>query len=303
MSSPANPTSNFAGVAGNTYVLRWTISKNGCTASTDDVSVSLRSAPGGIGVISPSAALCEGASAILTVSGFTNATSFQWSTPAGITAVPGTGASLNITAGSGTGGTVTVTPQNDCGSGTPASVAININPQPSVEINLPTAAFAGQAVTFSFNSDLAVQSTAWSFGDGATSTEAAPQHVYGTPGDFEVALNVVASNGCPGSTSGTYTVLAEPELSDYAIKNVITANGDDKNRILYIENLERFPENEVRFLDRWGTEIFSASNYQNDWEARGRDGQFLPAGQYICIVKLSTTGKVISRTVSILKGR
>ena len=54
---------------------------------------------------------------------------------------------------------------------------------------------------------------------------------------------------------------------------------------------------------RWGVEIFSTTNYQNDWEARAKDGQYLPAGQYMCIVKLNSSGKVISRTVSIIKGR
>jgi gliding motility-associated-like protein len=303
VNAPASPTSNFTGVAGNTYTLRWTVSKNGCASSTDEVSVTFRSSPRGSGIISPATALCEGTSAILTVTGFTNATTFQWSTPAGITAGPGNGSSLEITAESGGGGTVTVTPQNDCGPGATASVALSVLPRPSLEIILPPAAFPEEVVAFSFNSDQSIQSSEWSFGDGATAAEASPQHAYGNAGDFEVFVEAITTNGCPGSASATYTVLSEPELSDYAIKNVITANGDDKNRILYIENLDRFPENEVRFLDRWGVEIFSASNYQNDWEARGRDGQFLPAGQYICIVKLNSTGKVISRTVSILKGR
>jgi gliding motility-associated-like protein len=37
--TPASPTSVFNGVAGNTYVLRWRISNNPCTASSDNVSI------------------------------------------------------------------------------------------------------------------------------------------------------------------------------------------------------------------------------------------------------------------------
>jgi hypothetical protein len=303
VTTPSSPNSNFTGAVGNTYVLRWTISKAGCTPLTDDVSITFKGTPTGNGIITPDADLCVGTGSTLAVTGYSNATSFQWTVPAGIAAVPGTGPSLEITAQSGNGGNVTVTPQNDCGAGTPASVSFGVLPQPSVEIILPPLAYAEQVVVFSFNSDQAIQDSQWSFGDGASASDPAPQHAYGAAGNFEILLTVTGQNGCVNTATETYTVSGEPELNDRAIKNVITANGDDKNRILYIENLDRYPDNEVRFLDRWGVELYSKTNYQNDWEAKGKDGQFLPAGQYVCIVKLNSNGKVISRTVSIIKGR
>jgi gliding motility-associated-like protein len=94
--------------------------------------------------------------------------------------------------------------------------------------------------------------------------------------------------------------LSIPELSETNIKNVITANGDSRNGLLYIQNLEKYPSNQVVLLDRWGVEVFKKENYENDWDAR-RNGEFLPAGQYVCIVKLNETGKIYSRTVSIIK--
>jgi gliding motility-associated-like protein len=91
-----------------------------------------------------------------------------------------------------------------------------------------------------------------------------------------------------------------PDLDESSIKNVITANGDSQNGFLYIENIENFPSNEVVLLDRWGVEVFKKENYVNDWDAR-KNGDFLPPGQYVCVVKLNETGKVFSRTVSIIK--
>jgi gliding motility-associated-like protein len=91
-----------------------------------------------------------------------------------------------------------------------------------------------------------------------------------------------------------------PDLSDANIKNVITANGDEQNGFLYIENIEKFPSNQVMLLDRWGVEVFKQDNYLNNWDAR-KNGEFLPAGQYVCVVKLNETGKVYTRTVSIIK--
>ncbi|HEX2901032.1 MAG TPA: hypothetical protein VHS96_15040, partial [Bacteroidia bacterium] len=43
--APTSPTTTFNGTVGTTYTLRWTISNAPCTASTDDVVISLRSNP------------------------------------------------------------------------------------------------------------------------------------------------------------------------------------------------------------------------------------------------------------------
>ncbi|HLT74628.1 MAG TPA: hypothetical protein VKZ68_06065, partial [Ohtaekwangia sp.] len=43
--TPTSPTSNFTGVAGETYVLRWTISNGTCPATTDDVQITFDEAP------------------------------------------------------------------------------------------------------------------------------------------------------------------------------------------------------------------------------------------------------------------
>lgn len=45
VTNPTSPTSTFSGVAGNTYTLRWTISNNSCTASTDDVTITFNQNP------------------------------------------------------------------------------------------------------------------------------------------------------------------------------------------------------------------------------------------------------------------
>ncbi|MFN7930654.1 MAG: choice-of-anchor Q domain-containing protein [Blastocatellia bacterium] len=45
VATPSSPTSTFSGVAGTTYTLRWTISNSPCTASTDDVVITLSANP------------------------------------------------------------------------------------------------------------------------------------------------------------------------------------------------------------------------------------------------------------------
>jgi hypothetical protein len=303
IANPALPVTGFQGAAGNTYVLRWTIAQIGCPSSTDDVSVQLKSLPLGSGSITPLTALCTEEETTLTVSGISNVTNYEWIVPAGVSIVSQSGESIVIQALNGTGGTVSVTPQNDCGNGTLVNGSITVLPLPSADIILPATPFPLDNVGFSFTSDASFENVLWSFGDGGTSSEQSPQHAFASPGEYEISLLIKPVSGCENTVTESLTVSDEPTLSDHAIKNVITANGDDQNKFLFIENLDRHPDNEVRFLDRWGVEIIKIKNYQNDWEAKGKDGQFLPAGQYICIVKLVDSGKVISRTVSIIKGR
>lgn len=303
ITSPANPSSSFTGATGTTYTLRWTIEKDGCSASADDVVITLQSAPQGTAVIAGADPLCEGESADLVATGITGADTFNWTAPSGITLTGNGAPSVSIAGVSAPGGTITVTPANQCGNGATASIQITILESPEVNINLPASPYPEEAVQFSFTSNTNPQQIAWGFGDGASSNEHSPSYAYGSEGDYTITLTIAGANGCEGSASQTLTVKGEPDLDDMAIKNVITANGDDKNRYLHILNIDRYPENEVRFLDRWGVEVFRAENYGNNWDARGRDGQFLPAGQYICVVRLPQSGKVVSRTVSIIKGR
>jgi len=106
----------------------------------------------------------------------------------------------------------------------------------------------------------------------------------------------------PKSVTFGVVVIGKPlaELSDSDIKNVITANGDQQNGFLYIESIEKYPSNQVVLLDRWGVEVFKKDNYVNDWDAR-KNGEFLPPGQYVCVVKINDTGKILTRTVSVIK--
>lgn len=89
-----------------------------------------------------------------------------------------------------TPGVLSVTAGNSCGSSAPSTLTINIGAQ-------PTAGF-----TFTLNGgQLTLTNTSqnanlfdWNFGDGNTSTQAQPTHVYTTPGTYSVML--IASNAC-----------------------------------------------------------------------------------------------------------
>ncbi|MDR1846813.1 MAG: gliding motility-associated C-terminal domain-containing protein [Bacteroidales bacterium] len=85
-----------------------------------------------------------------------------------------------------------------------------------------------------------------------------------------------------------------PNLSaKLQIPNVITPNGDGINDFFVIGNLELYPDNVLVIWTRSGRQIFSASHYQNDWDA-----QNLPTGTYFYKLLLKTEdGKEIKAGV------
>ena len=55
------------------------------------------------------------------------------------------------------------------------------------------------------------------------------------------------------------------DVVDINVSQAITPNGDGVNDTWVIYNIENHPKNTVRVFNRWGSEVFFAKGYQNDW--------------------------------------
>ena len=72
--------------------------------------------------------------------------------------------------------------------------------------------------------------------------------------------------------SDTVTIDA---LCPFQLPNVITPNGDEFNQCFVIKGAG-INEWNVRIYNRWGREVFSALNYQDEWCGDGlADGMYL----------------------------
>ncbi|MCZ7558490.1 MAG: PKD domain-containing protein [Bacteroidia bacterium] len=78
---------------------------------------------------------------------------------------------------------------------------------PTADITVTAVPTAVNAFAFAANASFA-QSLQWNFGDGTTSTEEKPVHVYQQPGTFAVTLTLV--NG-PCTQTATATVTVQPQ--------------------------------------------------------------------------------------------
>ena len=96
----------------------------------------------------------------------------------------------------------------------------NINITGDATNTPPTASFSpqnssiclGDVIQFDDNSTGGVDSWNWNFGDGATSTDANPSHLYNNSGTYTVSLTVSNNNGT-NSTSATVVVNDIPNVS------------------------------------------------------------------------------------------
>ena len=166
---------------------------NGCSASSNTISVNVSDSP--IPTISAngSTSICDGTSVTLSASA---ADSYDWT----FNGVGLSETTQTIDAALEGLYTVNVTNADACnGVGASAPIFISVNATPTADASF-TQTNGSYTVQFLNNSTNAT-SYSWNFGDGNTSTSANPSHTYATGGDFTVVLT--ATNG---DCSNTFTI-------------------------------------------------------------------------------------------------
>ncbi|WP_417444841.1 gliding motility-associated C-terminal domain-containing protein, partial [Joostella sp.] len=83
----------------------------------------------------------------------------------------------------------------------------------------------------------------------------------------------------------------------FEIFNEMTPNNDGKNDYFKIQCIENYPGNTVDIYNRWGIKVYSAKDYQNNWDGTsdGRatidKGAKLPTGTYYYVIDLNEGDK------------
>lgn len=121
----------------------------------------------------------------------------------------------------------------------------------------------------------------WTFGDGGTSTEMNPTHLYKEKGTYTVTLYVNNKWNCPDEISKEINIL--PEFT-FWIPNAFTPDNDGKNEIFKGKG-EEIDEFSMYIFDRWGHEIFQTQSLDYGWDGT-INGNMAPVGVYVYLVKL-----------------
>jgi gliding motility-associated-like protein len=119
---------------------------------------------------------------------------------------------------------------------------------------------------------------------------------------FEIMVTDAAS-GCKASDEVTVFIEKEEDLL-LNIFNAFSPNNDGTNDTWVIDGIENFPNNEVKFYNRWGDKIRDFQNYDNInsvWDGTNLRGELVPDGTYFYSLELKNlktiTGWVHVRSV------
>ncbi len=76
-------------------------------------------------------------------------------------------------------------------------------------------------------------------------------------------------------------------IYDIFIPEVITPNGDNENDYFVIRGIQNVGPVEVIILNRWGIEVYSSDDYQNDWGGTNKNGTPLTNDTYFYVVNIA----------------
>lgn len=160
-----------------------------------------------------------------------------------------------------------------------SSSPIIVHPLPDVDFEYTpkTTDLLNAWVEFEDQTDDAVN-WYWNFGDGESSTEQHPEHLYTDTGEFYVWLTTVSQYGCIDSAEAIVKVT--PNIFVY-IPNAFTPNGDGLNDEFMastygMDNLEFT----MRIFSRSGEQLFFTRQQHVGWDGTFK-GNIVPAGVYV----------------------
>lgn len=100
----------------------------------------------------------------------------------------------------------------------------------------------------------------------------------------------------------TFDVIVAPPDIAVEIGKALTPNGDGIHDYWEIAPLERYKDNAVLVIDRWGNKIYEANGYDNEriaWDGRNLQGVKVPTGTYFYTVEVRVQGIVWRRKGSL----
>ncbi len=85
-------------------------------------------------------------------------------------------------------------------------------------------------------------------------------------------------------------------LRTLIVYELISPDGDGKNDTFFIQNIEKYQDNEVHIFNTWNQSVFKKNNYTNDWS-----GEELPAGTYYYTIKIPSLNKSLKGSLYLKK--
>lgn len=269
--SIANPTINP--LVTKTYTLTLT-DVNGCTG-VDSVYVTVNSLPN-VSLVSDTA-MCVGDSITLSALSPT-ASVYNWSPLATLSAsnIAAPIAKPTIT----TTYTLQVTDLQGCTNTATSQINVSSNPIADFSYELQPLC-EGVKATF-LNLSTNGFSYKWIFGDGTTSTDLSPTHIYAYGQNYGISLITYVSGACSDTAIQTFNINESKAYLDLHQPNVITPNDDGINDTFLVSAKQGTYQgcSKIQIYNRWGVLVFESVNYNRPWDGHNTSGAEVPSGVY-----------------------
>lgn len=111
-------------------------------------------------------------------------------------------------------------------------------------------------------------------------------------------VTVTNASGCAENKSFTITV-----LDDYAkvnANNILSPNGDGYNDKWVIDNVDFYPNNEVKVFDKAGRIMYAKKGYDNSWDGT-LNGTPLAEGTYYYVIDFGNRNRVFKGFITIVR--
>lgn len=122
-----------------------------------------------------------------------------------------------------------------------------------------------------------------------------PNTSYVTPSSpTNYTLSAIDFNGCVSDVVFTVDINSS---CDVIVYNGFTPNGDGVNDFFVIDNIEKYPNNNVHIFNRWGDKVFTTSKYNNtnnNWDGKF-NGKPVTSGTYFYLIT-NDNGKVLKKS-------
>ncbi len=136
--------------------------------------------------------------------------------------------------------------------------------------------FPDDIFQFTDSSSEDAQSWSWDFGDGATSTEKNPTHVYGEKGDFDVVLTISNEWGCISTKEKKVSI-----LRSYRVMFPTGFTPLDENNKFFTPKFKGLISGQLLIFNIWGDLIFETDDLSSPGWDGTLEGRLLDAGIYV----------------------
>jgi gliding motility-associated-like protein len=183
--------------------------------------------------------------------------------------------------------TVTYTAKDEAGNTSVCQFSVIVEDRTSPEINCPDdihlSTFDTRGMNVSWNAVEVNECDLLTSSSSHVSGELFPI------GTTEVSYTATDKSG--NVTNCSFQVNVELEIITLDISKIVTPDNNGINDVWTIGNIEKYEENKVVIVDRWGSVIFKASHYNNEttvWNGSNQNGTIVPTGTYFYTVSIST---------------